>query len=111
MDAALSQIKDDLLGTWTVDGEMAKSPLNKFKFGYNNRDQFEMRVNDRLVQITDMRVIGALDFSLSFKGLDYSELFLIGKFPNSAKNVLLLINTDKENNTYETLQNIRLVKQ
>lgn len=111
MEAAKEKVKDDLLGVWKVEGDLAKSPLNQFKFGYNNRHQFEMRINGRLVQITNLSVIGPLDFSISFKGLDYSELFLIGKFETFDKSVLQLINSDTENQSYELLQNIRLIKQ
>ncbi|GEM_PF-6332751 len=107
----LFELKNDLLGSWKVEEGANQSPLNSFSFGYNERDQFEMRVNNRLVQMTNIEVVGPLDFLVSFKGLDYSELYLLGKFQSYEKKVLLLINSDKENNSYETIQNIRLIRQ
>ena len=110
-EQAIEQLKNDLLGFWNADEDPNKAPLNKFKFSYNEREQFEMRVNNRLVQVTNLEVVGPLDFLISFKGLDYTELFLLGKFQSFEKNVLLLINSDKENSSYDLIQEIRLVKQ
>ena len=110
-DEAILGLEYDLLGKWRADSDLKDSPLNAFEFDYNERGAFEMRINQRLVQLTNLSVVGPLDFAISFKGLDFSEMFLLGKFQSYEKKVLLLINSDKENQTYEMMQNIRLVKQ